>query len=180
MRSSRTFPGQAYFFMQSIASGETFSAGSLEAAHEYGLANDLALAEKLGPLLPALEAFARGKHVLSEKPLASTVEAGQRIIDRQALAQAAQADREIKLQDTRVKSAREQATRFQQLAGEKFVSDLVAKQKQDEVTEQEIMDAMLTANRHGHVRLWFGAQVASSPAPSILADSRISPGSWLK
>lgn len=50
----------------------------------------------------------------------------------------AQADREIKLQETRVKSAREQATRFQQLAGEKFVSDLVVKQKQDEVTEQEI------------------------------------------
>lgn len=29
----------------------------------------------------ALEAFAHGKHVLSEKPLASTVEAGQRILD---------------------------------------------------------------------------------------------------
>jgi len=49
-----------------------------------------------------------------------------------------QADREIKLQESRVKSAREQATRFQQLAGDKFVSDLVVKQKQDEVTEQEI------------------------------------------
>ena len=50
----------------------------------------------------------------------------------------AQADREIKLQESRVKSAREQAARFQQLAGEKFVSDLVARQKLDEVTDQEI------------------------------------------
>lgn len=50
----------------------------------------------------------------------------------------AQADREIKLQEARVKSAREQAARFQQLAGEKFVSDLVARQKLDEVTDQEI------------------------------------------
>jgi membrane fusion protein len=50
----------------------------------------------------------------------------------------AQADREIKLQESRVKSSREQAARFQQLAGEKFVSDLVAKQKLDEVTDQEI------------------------------------------
>ena len=49
-----------------------------------------------------------------------------------------QADREINLQESRVKSAREQAARFQQLAGEKFVSELVAKQKQDEVTDQEI------------------------------------------
>jgi len=50
----------------------------------------------------------------------------------------AQADREIKLQESRVKSSREQAARFQQLAGEKFVSDLVARQKLDEVTDQEI------------------------------------------
>ena len=50
----------------------------------------------------------------------------------------AQADREIKLQETRVRSAREQAARYQQLAGDKFVSELLVKQKQDEVTEQEI------------------------------------------
>jgi membrane fusion protein len=50
----------------------------------------------------------------------------------------AQADREIKLQETRARSAREQAARYQQLAGDKFVSELLVKQKQDEVTEQEI------------------------------------------
>jgi membrane fusion protein len=49
-----------------------------------------------------------------------------------------QVDREMKLPETRVKSTREQAERFKSLAGEKFVSDVAAKQKQDEVTDQEI------------------------------------------
>ena len=49
-----------------------------------------------------------------------------------------QVEREMKLQETRVKSTREQADRFKSLAGEKFVSDVAAKQKQDEVTDQEI------------------------------------------
>lgn len=49
-----------------------------------------------------------------------------------------QIDREMKLQATRVRSTKEQADRFKSLAGEKFVSDVAAKQKQDEVTDQEI------------------------------------------
>ena len=50
----------------------------------------------------------------------------------------AQIDREMKLQQTRVKSAREQSDRFKALAGEKFVSEMASKQKLDEVTDQEI------------------------------------------
>jgi membrane fusion protein len=50
----------------------------------------------------------------------------------------AQIDQEMKLQETRVRSTREQAERFKALAGEKFVSDVASKQKQDEVTDQEI------------------------------------------
>ena len=49
-----------------------------------------------------------------------------------------QLDREMKLQATRVKSTKEQADKFKALAGDKFVSDVAAKQKQDEVTDQEI------------------------------------------
>ena len=49
-----------------------------------------------------------------------------------------QVEREMKLQQTRVRSSREQADRFRALAGEKFVSDMASKQKQDEVTDQEI------------------------------------------
>jgi membrane fusion protein len=50
----------------------------------------------------------------------------------------AQVDREMKLQETRVNSTREQAERFKSLAEKKFASDVAAKQKQDEVTDQEI------------------------------------------
>lgn len=50
----------------------------------------------------------------------------------------AQLDREIKLQNERLTSTREQAKRFADLAREKFVSDIVARQKQDEVTDQEL------------------------------------------
>lgn len=49
-----------------------------------------------------------------------------------------QIDTEIRLQGQRVTSAKEQATRYKQLAAEKFVSDIVARQKQDEATDQEL------------------------------------------
>lgn len=81
----------------------------------------------------------------------------------------AQADREIKLQETRVRSAREQAARFQQLAGEKFVSDLVAKQKQDEVTEQEIK---LQALRRTRLQVDRDLSAAKMEEPSIQLRSR--------
>jgi membrane fusion protein len=81
----------------------------------------------------------------------------------------AQADREIKLQDTRVKSAREQAKRYQQLAAEKFVSDLVAKQKQDEVTEQEIK---LQALRRTRLQVERDLSAAKMEEPAIQLRSR--------
>ena len=50
-----------------------------------------------------------------------------------------QIDREMKLQQVRIKSARDQVTRYKGLAGEKqFVSEALVKQKTDEVTDQEI------------------------------------------
>jgi len=58
-----------------------------------------------------------------------------------------QADREMKLQEIRLRSAKEQAERYKSLAGEKFVSDVVSKQKQDEVTDQEIKMQALRRQR---------------------------------
>lgn len=81
----------------------------------------------------------------------------------------AQADREIRLQEERVRSAREQAARFQQLAKEKFVSDLVAKQKQDEVTDQEIK---LQALRRTRSQVDRDLSAAKMEEPSIQLKSR--------
>lgn len=80
-----------------------------------------------------------------------------------------QADREITLQESRVKSAREQAARFQQLASEKFVSDLVAKQKQDEVTDQEIK---LQALRRTRLQVARDLSSAKMDEPSVQLRAR--------
>jgi membrane fusion protein len=81
----------------------------------------------------------------------------------------AQVEREMKLQDTRVKSARENADRFSRLAGEKFVSDAVSKQKQDEVTDQEIK---LQALRRQRAQVQRDLGAARMEEPSILLRSR--------
>src|SRR5436189_5108352 len=47
-----------------------------------------------------------------------------------------QVDREMKLQQTRIKAAREEADRYKSLAADKFVSDVVHKQKLNDVTDQ--------------------------------------------
>jgi membrane fusion protein len=49
-----------------------------------------------------------------------------------------QYDREMRLQQTRIKAAREEADRYKGLAADKFVSDAAHKQKLNDVTEQEI------------------------------------------
>lgn len=84
-------------------------------------------------------------------------------------AELAQAEREIKLQETRVASAREQAARFQQLAREKFVSELVARQKVDEVTDQEIK---LQALRRTRAQLERDLSAAKMEEPAITLRAR--------
>jgi membrane fusion protein len=81
----------------------------------------------------------------------------------------AQADREIKLQETRIRSAREQAARYQQLAGDKFVSELLVKQKQDEVTEQEIKLQALARSR---LQIERDLSTARLEEPSLKLKSR--------
>ena len=81
----------------------------------------------------------------------------------------AQIDREIKLQEQRLGSAREQAKRFQQLSAEKFVSDIVARQKQDEATDQEIR---LQALKRQRVTLDRDLSSAKMEEPSVALKSR--------
>ena len=73
-----------------------------------------------------------------------------------------QVEREMKLQETRVKSARDQAEKFKSL-GEKFVSDVAVKQKQDEVTDQEIKLQALRRQR-SQVERDLGAAKMEEPA----------------
>ena len=81
-----------------------------------------------------------------------------------------QVDSEMKLQEVRIKSAREQLDRYKGLAGEKqFVSEALVKQKQDEVTDQEIRLQTLRRQRAQVERDLAGAKLEE---PTIALRSR--------
>ena len=81
----------------------------------------------------------------------------------------AQLDREMKLQEVRIKSARDQADRFRALAGQSFVSEAMIKQKVDEQTDQEIK---LEALRRQRTQLERDLGAAKMEEPSIDLRSR--------
>ncbi|MBC8021781.1 MAG: biotin/lipoyl-binding protein, partial [Burkholderiales bacterium] len=81
-----------------------------------------------------------------------------------------QIDREMRLQEVRIKSAREQVDRYHGLAGEKkFVSEALVKQKQDEVTDQEIK---LQALRRQRSQVERDLSSAKLEEPTIALRSR--------
>ena len=84
-----------------------------------------------------------------------------------------QIDREMKLQDVRIKSAREQLERYHGLAGEKkFVSEALVKQKQDEVTDQEIKLQTLRRQR-GQVERDLAAARMEEPAIQMRSRAQV-------
>ena len=84
-----------------------------------------------------------------------------------------QIDREMKLQEVRIKSAREQLERYHGLAGEKkFVSEALVKQKQDEVTDQEIKLQTLRRQR-GQVDRDLAAARMEEPAVQMRSRAQV-------
>ena len=92
-----------------------------------------------------------------------------RLRQRDLAAELEQLDREMKLVETRARSAKEQADKYKSLAGEKFVSDVAAKQKQDEVTDQEIK---LQALRRQRTQVERDLGAAKLDVPSIQLKNR--------
>lgn len=81
-----------------------------------------------------------------------------------------QIDGEMKLQEDRIRSAREQLERYKGLAGEKqFVSQALVKQKVDEVTDQEIK---LQALRRQRSQVERDLEASRLEEPSIALKSR--------
>src|SRR5258706_3047068 len=84
-----------------------------------------------------------------------------------------QIDREMKLQETRIKSARDQLERYEALAGEKkFVSESLVKAKRDEVTDQEIKLQTLRRQR-GQVEPDLAAASMEEPASSLRSKAQV-------
>ena len=82
----------------------------------------------------------------------------------------AQIDAEMKLQQVRIGSARDQLRRYRGLAGEKqFVSEALVKQKADEVTDQEIKLQSLSRQRSQVER---DLEAAKMDEPSVALKSR--------
>jgi membrane fusion protein len=84
----------------------------------------------------------------------------------------AQIDNEMKLQETRIKSAKEQAERYRAYANDKFVSDVLLKQKLDEVTDQEIKLQALMRQR-GQVERDLGAARLEEPSIQLRARAQV-------
>jgi len=84
----------------------------------------------------------------------------------------AQIDNEMKLQETRIKSAKEQAERYRAYASDKFVSDVLLKQKLDEVTDQEIKLQALKRQR-GQVERDLGAARMEEPSIQLRARAQV-------
>ncbi|NJR71839.1 MAG: HlyD family efflux transporter periplasmic adaptor subunit [Gammaproteobacteria bacterium] len=89
-----------------------------------------------GELGQRRELLAREQSQIRELGIQQVAQIRKRVADLQN--EMAQLEREIRIQDQRLQSAREQAKRFEELGREKFVSDIVVRQKRDEVTDQEL------------------------------------------
>ncbi|MBK8323213.1 MAG: HlyD family efflux transporter periplasmic adaptor subunit [Betaproteobacteria bacterium] len=116
-----------------IKEGDEVEAGAVMARITYDRSTAETSAQELASRRALLEREQEQLRELGEQQVA---QAKRRAKDLES--ELAQADRELRLQETRIRAAREEAARYQKLAAEKFVSDLVAKQKANEVTDQEI------------------------------------------
>src|SRR5689334_22226584 len=84
-----------------------------------------------------------------------------------------QIDREMKLQEVRIKSARDQLDRYSALSGEKnFVSEANVKAKRDEVTDQEIKLQTLRRQR-SQVERDLGAAKMDEPQIQLRSKAQI-------
>ena len=84
----------------------------------------------------------------------------------------AQLDSEVKLAETRTKSARDEAERYKSLSKDKFVSDAYAKGKIDDVTDQEIKLQALRRQRL-QVERDLGAAKLEEPAIQLRSRSQV-------
>ena len=94
----------------------------------------------------------------------------KKVVDLQTELQ--QLDREMKLQEKRLNSAREQAQKFVDLAKDKFYSDVAVRQKQDDVTDQEIRLQALKRQRLALDRDLSNAQL-EEPAITLKSRSQV-------
>ncbi len=122
-----------------------------------------------GELGQRKELLAREQSQIRELGAQQVTQIRKRVADIQN--EMTQLDREIRLQDQRLASAREQSKRFEDLGKEKFVSDIVVRQKRDEVTDQELKLQTLKRSRAALERDQSTARL-DEPAAALRARSQ--------
>ncbi len=147
-----------------VTAGAPMAKISLDRSTQTASSTSGAISEELGQRKIILEKEQGQWRELGEQQVQQVK---KRVVDLQT--EMVQIDREIKLQEQRLGSAREQAKRFQQLSAEKFVSDIVARQKQDEATDQEIR---LQALKRQRVTLDRDLSSAKMEEPAVALKSR--------
>lgn len=147
-----------------VAAGAPMAVISYEKSTATGSSTSAAIADELKQRRALLE---REQNQLKELGEQQVAQVRKRVADLQN--EISQLDRELKLQEQRLASAREQAQRFQKLAAEKFVSDLVARQKADDATDQEIR---LQALRRQRATLERDLSAARLDEPTVALKSR--------
>lgn len=147
-----------------VAAGDPMAVISFDKANAAGSSTGAAIADELKQRRALLE---REQAQLKELGDQQVAQVRKRVADLQN--EITQLDREVKLQEQRLASAREQAQRFQKLAAEKFVSDLVARQKMDDATDQEIR---LQALKRQRATLDRDLSAAKLDEPAVALKSR--------
>jgi membrane fusion protein len=147
-----------------VAAGAPMAVISYDKSNAAGSSTNAAIAQELKQRRALLE---KEQGQLRELGSQQVAQVRKRVADLQN--ETVQLDREIKLQEQRLASAREQAQRFQKLAAEKFVSDLVARQKADDATDQEIR---LQALKRQRATLDRDLSAAKLDEPSVALKSR--------
>ncbi|MCA2997398.1 MAG: HlyD family efflux transporter periplasmic adaptor subunit [Rhodocyclaceae bacterium] len=100
------------------------------------------VASELGQRRESLE---REQAQIRELGAQQVMQIRRRVLDLQN--EMSQLDRESRLQERRLASAREQAQKFEDLGREKFASEIMVRQKRDEVTDQELKVQSLKRSR---------------------------------
>jgi len=120
-----------------------------------------------GELAQRRVSLAKEQEQLRELGAQQSQQQRKKVVDLQTELQ--QLDRELQLQERRLNSSREQAQRFVDLAKDKFYSDVAVRQKQDDVTDQEIR---LQALKRQRLALDRDLSNAKLEEPAITLKSR--------
>ena len=125
-----------------VAAGASIARITIDRSGTNAVSGDEAVTRELG-----------NRKTLLEQEREQTVTLGQQQVDQlkkrvaDLKEEITQVDREIELQQKRLASSRIIAKRYTELENDKFISDIVVRQKQDDVTDQQIKTQALRRQR---------------------------------